>query len=446
MQRMFCDQLLAWKNHPARKPLILKGVRQCGKTYLLKEFGRSNYDDAAYFNFEGNEALQNVFEFDLDPERIIKELSILREKQIQPEKTLLIFDEIQFCSRALTSLKYFYENAPSYHIVCAGSLLGVALSAHGSTSFPVGKVDLMTLYPMNFYEFLLANGEKMLCDYLKNLSTKEAVSETFTEKLEIYLRNYYITGGMPEVVETWVRTKNIEAVEEIQQKILDSYKLDFAKHAPPKEFAKMSMIWDSVPVQLARENQKFVFSHVKSGQRAKDLEEAMEWLIQAGLIYRVAKITKPGIPLSAYSDLSYFKLYFADIGLLRKTAKVPAEVIIERTNKNELKDIYKEFKGVLAENYVLCELVNLKNAVPFYWRSENIAEVDFIAQFGADIVPIEVKADHNSKSKSLDVYRKQYNPRISIKATMNNVSGKEVKFVPLYLAWKLDDYIVEDKT
>lgn len=429
------SQLIDWKNNVDRKPLILKGVRQCGKTYLLKEFGKHYYEDVAYYNFEGNAALQARFDVDMDVERLITELGIMRNKRIQAKKMLIIFDEIQFCNKALTSLKYFYENAPEYHIVCAGSLLGIALSK--PLSFPVGKVDFLTLRPMNFYEFLLAHGENLLCDDLSRLPTDQRVSELFVDKLENYLSMYYITGGMPEVVDKWVKTKDIAEVELVQQKILDSYELDFAKHAPAKDFPKLSAIWRSIPEQLAKENSKFIFSQVRKGLRAKDLEDALEWLIGAGLAHKVAKIEKPFLPLSGYADHTFFKLYMADIGLLRKLSNLPAQALLAKS------EVFKEFKGALVENYVLSELVNLQGVAPFYWRSANIAEVDFVAQFGMDIVPIEVKSDRNDRAKSLAVYRKKYEPRISVKATLNNVSGDEIKNIPLYLLWRMDAYIRE---
>lgn len=291
MKRNLTRELIAWKENSEKKPLIVKGVRQCGKTYLLKKFGEDHYGDIAYFNFEGNNALQARFEDDLDVKRIITELGILRKKVIEPHKTLIVFDEIQFCNPALTSLKYFSENAPEYHIVCAGSLLGIALSK--PLSFPVGKVEFLTLRPMSFHEFLLANEEDMLCEYLSSLSPTERLSDLMTQKLENYLETYYITGGMPEAVATWIQTKDIERLEAVQQKIIDSYELDFAKHAPSKDFPKLTAIWHSIPGQLVKENSKFIFSQVKKGLRAKDLEDALDWLISAGMVIKVMKIEKP---------------------------------------------------------------------------------------------------------------------------------------------------------
>jgi predicted AAA+ superfamily ATPase len=428
MRRNISEKLISWKESEDRKPLLIKGVRQCGKTYLLKEFGANNYEDVAYFNFEGNDALNKRFEKDLDVERIVEELSILRNKTINPNSTLIIFDEIQFCNRALTSLKYFCENAPEYHVVGAGSLLGIALSK--PLSFPVGKVNILTLRPMCFQEFLKANNEDMLVEYLEKLLNGGELSNIFDDKLENYLKSYYITGGMPEAVETWIKNKDIDKLEEIQQKIIDSYELDFAKHAPSKDFPKLSAIWRSIPEQLAKENSKFIFGQVKKGLRAKDLEDSLEWLISAGLVYKVSKIEKPFMPLSAYADETFFKLYMADIGLMRKMAKLPSSAILEKTPE------YKEFKGALTENYVACELVNINNEVPYYWKSENIAEVDFIVQNELEIVPIEVKSERNVRAKSLAEYIKRYKPKTAIITSMKPYALGEIKSIPLYFIWK----------
>jgi len=433
LKRYLLDRLKEWKDNQRKKPLIIKGVRQCGKTWLLKEYGNICYEDVAYFNFEGNDTIAKTFEQDLDVERIITELGILRKKAILPSNTLIIFDEIQFCNRALTSLKYFCENAPEYHIVCAGSLLGIALSK--PLSFPVGKVDFLTLLPMNFYEFLLAHDEEMLCGHLMNMRIDEKVSGLFTDKLEGYLRTYYITGGMPEAVDTWVRTKDIGQLEAVQQKILNSYELDFAKHAPSKDFPKLSAIWRSIPMQLSKESGKFIFSQVKKGWRAKELEDALEWLISSGLVYKVTRIEKPFVPLAAYADQTFFKLYLSDVGLLRKMADVSADYLLQSS------EVYKDFKGALTENYVLCELMNQFETNWFYWKSGNIAEVDFVLQHGAHIIPIEVKAERNNKSKSLSEYRKKYSPEVSVKTSMNNVSSGEVMQIPLYLLWIIKKFL-----
>ena len=426
MKRDITQELLAWKEQPNRKPLVLKGVRQCGKTYILKEFGREYYKDVAYFNFEENRSLNSLFEQDYDVKRILFELGLFLGRAIAPGYTLIILDEIQECPRAITALKYFCENAPEYHVACAGSLLGLAI--HENQSFPVGKVDIRTLYPMSFYEFLSATGNEALADYLTRFQPGSSVSELIGGKLRTALKQYYVVGGMPEAVSVWCETGDLEKVEAVQQDILASYELDFAKHAPPSEFPKLSAIWASVPQQLAKPNSKFIFSHVKKGWRSKDLEDALQWLIRAGLVYQVCKVEKPFMPLSSYADATSFKLYLCDVGLLRRLARLPAQVVLDSSG------IYTEFKGVMTENYVLGELVKHVDATPYYWVSGNSAEVDFIVQCGTHIVPIEVKAESNVKARSLAEYRKKYAPPVSVKTSMlDEVSGHEVRLIPLYL-------------
>lgn len=370
---------------------------------------------------------------DLDVRRIIEELSVLNNKVIKPGKTLIIFDEIQFCNKALTSLKYFYETAPEYHIACAGSLLGILLSK--PLSFPVGKVDFIELKPMNFQEFLIANNEKMLVDYLEKNTGKVPV--TFETKLVNYLKNYYIVGGMPEVVDKWITTKDIEQVEKIQDIILNSYELDFAKHAPLSDAPKLSLIWDYIPRELSKENSKFVYGHVKKGARAKDLEDALQWLISSGMCYKVNKIEKPNLPLSSYINMSNFKIYMCDVGLLRRKAKVDASFILTENH-----EIYKEFKGALAENYVLLELLSLNNENPYYWTSGNTAEVDFVWQLKEKIIPFEVKSGKNLNSRSLSVYREKYKPEMAVKTSIRNVDVQDgILNIPLYLLWNFKKYI-----
>lgn len=430
MKRLILSELVKWKTRKDRKPLILKGVRQCGKTYILNKFGQENYDEVAYFNFEGNPALAERFEQDLDPKRIIIELGILGRKMIKPQTTLVIFDEIQFCNKALTSLKYFCEQTPEYHIVCAGSLLGIALSQ--PLSFPVGKVDFLTLRPMSFYEFVIANDEQMLLDYLEKTTMNTSVPQIFADKLITVLKTYYITGGMPEAVAKWIDTKDVYEVERIQDMILSSYELDFAKHAPTADFPKLSLIWKSIPDQLTRENGKFMYGHVKPGARAKDLEDALQWLVGAGMVYKVCKIEKPSMPLSAYSNSNYFKLYLSDVGLLRRMSKLPATAIYEDSK------LYSEFKGALTENYVLNELVILTGDVPYYWKSGNTAEVDFVVQLDEKIVPIEVKASTNVKARSLNVYREKYLPEVSARISMLNLKKDGgLLSIPLYMIWDI---------
>lgn len=434
MKRLLSQALLEWKNRENRKPLILKGVRQCGKTYLMKEFGEENYEDVAYFNFEETDSLKTLFEMDYDTQRILFELGLIRGKTIQPETTLILFDEIQECGRAITSLKYFCENAPEYPIISAGSLLGVALNRQ--PSFPVGKVDFLTLYPMNFLEFLMANGEEALADYLLSLDGGSVLSEPIANKLAGYLKQYYVTGGMPEVVQTWCNTHDMAKAERVQQTILDSYQFDFSKHAPVKDFPKIAAIWQSIPEQLARDNSKFMFGHVRKGWRSKDLEDALVWLESAGLVYKVCRIEKPFIPLSAYSDPTVFKLYMADVGLLRKMSKLPYEVVLDAT------PTYTEFKGAMTENFVLCEWLKASGEIPFYWTSGNSAEVDFVVQSGAEIIPVEVKSEKNVKAKSLAEYRKKYEPAHSVKTSMRSeISGKEIVNIPLYLIAQMKNFL-----
>ena len=434
MERTLIQNLVQWKDSDGRKPLILKGVRQCGKTYLLKEFGNRYYENCAYFNFEENEALKTVFDKDYDVSRILFELGLYFGKSIFPGRTLLIFDEIQECGRAITAMKYFCENAPEYHVVCAGSLLGIALQTR--LSFPVGKVDFLTLYPMSFSEFIRAMGEGTLADFADSFKKGGTVPSVVSEKLATYLRQYYIVGGMPEVVRTWSETKDIERVENVQQAIINSYELDFVKHAPTKDFPKLTAIWRSIPEQLAKENTKFVFSHVKNGWRAKDLEDALEWLISAGLVYKVNRIEKPFIPLSSYADDSAFKLYMCDVGILRKLARLPYEVVLDVT------PTYKEFKGSMTENYVLCELLKSVTDTAYYWNSDNTAEVDFVIGCGAEIVPIEVKSEKNVRARSLAEYRKKYEPKCSVITSMKSeTGGEETVKIPLYLVSRMRDIL-----
>ena len=428
------SELKKWKIRKDRKPLILKGVRQCGKTYVLEKFGRENYEEVAYFNFEKNPVLAELFDRDLDPRRIIEELGILSRKLINPLSTLIIFDEIQFCNKALTSLKYFCEQSPQYHVACAGSLLGIALSK--PLSFPVGKVDFLMLRPMSFYEFVFANDEQMLLDYIEKININTPVGQIFADKLKTLLRSYYIIGGMPEAVAKWIGTKDLSEVERIQDMILYSYELEFAKHAPAKDFPKISLIWKSIPDQLAKENGKFIYGHVKPGARAKDLEDALQWLISAGMVYKVCKVEKPAIPLSACSDRNYFKLYLSDIGLLRRMSKLPAAIVFNDSKQ------YAEFKGVLTENYVLCELVNLQEDIPYYWKSGNTAEIDFVVQFEEKIVPVEVKASENVKARSLRVYRQKYKPEVLVRSSMRNLKkDDDLLNIPLYMLWTIKNHI-----
>ena len=425
------DRLIEWKENPKRKPLILQGVRQCGKTYLLKEFGSTCYSDVFYCKFDEDKSLADFFEQNLDPRRIIKDMSVFRGKDIKPHTTLIIFDEVQTCGKALTSLKYFNEDAPEYHIIAAGSLLGVAIPK--GTSFPVGKVEFLTLFPMSFYEFLLAQNP-MLAVHIKENPTDNIVWSTHKAQLEEKYRDFLIVGGMPEVVQSWIDTKSIETAEKIQTQIIKSYENDFAKYAPVSSFPKLSAVWDAIPGQLAKENRKFIFSQVKKSWRAKDLEDALEWLIRSGLVYKVENIEKPYFPLAAFANHTYFKLYMCDVGLLRRTANLPASVILDKM------DNYKEFKGAMAENYVCCELKRLYEESIYYWTAEGTgrAEVDFVIQNDADIVPIEVKAESASYARSLVQYKKKFNPAKSVVTALYNEKGG---VLPLYAFWNLKEWL-----
>jgi len=438
MKRHILQNLLRWKENPNRQPLLIRGVRQCGKTWIMKKFGEENYPDTAYFNFESDESLREFFEGDLDVSRIIKSLGVQRGKTIMPGTTLVIFDEIQFCPRALTALKYFCEDMPKLHIICAGSLLGVALAK--PLSFPVGKVELVTLRPMNFYEFCVANGDEMLADHLTSLPADEPLPTAFTGRLEEYYRDYLICGGMPAVVSSWIDKHDISEVEHIQQQILDTYSLDFVKHAPLNDFPKLSLIWNAIPLQLAKENSKFLFSHVKKGARARDLEDALQWLINAGLIYKVEKADRPYIPLSMYADASYFKIYLADVGLLRKMSKFPASALLSSS------PLAADMRGALTENYVLSEVMSVTGEVPYFWRSERTAEVDFLVQDGEKIVPIEVKAGKNTRAKSLQEYRKKFSPEIAVRVSLQAAARHDdnngtLLEIPLYLIWMWKTYL-----
>ncbi|MBQ7486522.1 MAG: ATP-binding protein [Clostridia bacterium] len=436
MERLLTEQLNQWRQNPRRKPLVLKGVRHCGKTWLLKAFGEQHYPDVAVFNFEENPGLCRIFEQDLCVKRILLELGITRGKAIQPGDTLIILDEIQACGKALTALKYFNENAPEYHIACTASLLWIA--PHENQSFPVGKVDFLTLYPMSFEEFLIVMDQRMLTGYLASLELGQNISEPIASQLTSYLRQYFMIGGMPEVVRTWKETQDLTKAESVQQAIVSSYELDFARYAPHTEFPKLSAVWASIPQQLSKPNNKFIFSHVKKGWRAKDLANALEWLIRAGLLHRVCMIEKPYIPLSAYADVSSFKLYLCDIGLLRKLAGVPAEAIFSSS------DLYKEFRDAMTENYVLTELLKTSADTVYYWTSGNMAEVDFVVQQGVEIVPIEVKSENSVKIRSLAEYRKKYNQAYAVRTSMvPELINATLLNIPLFMIHSLPRWVTE---
>lgn len=444
VKRMIMEDLKRWKDKKRRKPLLLTGVRQCGKTYILRQFAEECFEDSAYFNFDSSDALASVFSYDFNIKRILQELEIINEgKKITPGKTLVIFDEVQACSRAITSLKYFCENLPDLHLIAAGSLLGVALRDDG-VSFPVGKVDRMEMYPMTFSEFVCTDGGENIFNGLDMTDLKRELPSLYTVPMEKYLKNYYIVGGMPEAVQVWVETHDYRQVEEVQDQILKDYPDDFGKHLPKdRNPAQMVMtlqaIWDSVPAQIARDNNKFIFSHVKKGARSKDLEDALQWLMSAGLVYRLHLVEAPEIPLSGMADAAYFKVYMADVGLLRRKAGLSYRTILEGS------ELFIRFKGALAENYVMEELKAM-GFQPFFWRTKTNAEIDFVVENDGMVIPIEVKSADNTKAKSLHSFCNRYEPETAVKTSLKNVGdnmdGKtQVWSIPLYALFKLRKYL-----
>ena len=409
MKRFALDDLKNWKANPARKPLIIRGARQVGKTWLMREFGRSCYTNTIYINFDDNDVMSELFSRDLNIERIVKGIELAFQTKIDTENTLLIFDEIQEVPKALSSLKYFNENAPQYQIVCAGSLLGVAL--HQGTSFPVGKVDFLDLYPLSFTEFLCALGKENLVDLLN--SGDFSLANVFNNEYTDRLKEYYFVGGMPEAVANFVQENDYVTVREIQKKILLAYELDFSKHAPAIEVPRIRMLWNSVPSQLARENKKFIYGQVREGARAKDYELSLMWLSDCGLIHQINRVTKPHLPLKAYEDMKAFKIYMLDVGLLSCVTELDATTLLKGNT------IFTEFKGALTEQYVCQQLKTLKSVPTYYWTNDRgNSEIDFLVQMSSAVVPIEVKATTNLQAKSLKVYREKFEPTLSIRTSM----------------------------
>ncbi|MBR4325702.1 MAG: ATP-binding protein [Bacteroidales bacterium] len=424
--RTIIEKLREWKLRSNRKPLIISGVRQTGKTWIMKHFGKEEFEATAYFNFDIDDGLQSVFANHKNPLRILEELKLYTDVEITAGKTLIIFDEIQECGEALNSLKYFCEDAPQYHIVAAGSLLGVALNK--VKSFPVGKVEFLDIYPLSFKEFLIAKDAKTF-NFVDNLERIEPLPEIIFNKLGEYYRQYMAVGGMPEAVNSFLSNASMDDVDKCLDYILSAYSRDFSKHAQGKDVPKILSIWDSVPSQLAKENRKFVFKLVRPGARAREYEDALLWLNSAGMIFRVFRNTKPALPLKAYDDVSAFKIYLCDVGLLRRLSSLPAEIVISQN------PLYAEFKGASAENYVLQSLVQQVEPTPRYWVSEGKAEVDFLIQYKTEIIPVEVKSGGNLMGKSLAVYGQKFNPRIKLKFSLNNLAVyQNVINIPLFLA------------
>lgn len=424
MYRIAIEKLYKWKTGRRRKPLIIEGARQVGKTWLMKEFGGKAYEDTVYINFDSNSRMMELFASDLDTERLIMGIELYAGRKIDADNTLLIFDEVQEVPRALTSLKYFYENAPQYHIVCAGSLLGIAL--HEGTSFPVGKVDFLRLYPLSFQEFLMATaGERFAGllakqDYLMITSFKQTYIDA--------LKQYYFVGGLPEAVQSFVEEKDFNEVREIQKRILAAYEQDFSKHAPIELVPKIRMIWNSIPSQLAKENKKFIYGLVREGGRAKEYETAIMWLCDCGLVHKVSRINTAGVPLKAYEDLKAFKMFVVDVGLLGCMAGLRQRTLLDGN------DLFTEFKGALTEQYVCQQLKTIDDlGVYYYTNNRGSCEVDFIIDTGEHIIPVEVKAEVNLKAKSLKTYCEKFNPEISVRTSIRDYRKEEWLInLPLY--------------
>lgn len=434
MKRDAYKKLLVWKNDKYRKPLILQGARQVGKTYLLREFTKE-YNSSLYINFEGMSDVSPVFEGNIEPKSIIKKLEILFNVKIVPETMLLLFDEIQECPNALNSLKYFNEQANEYHIVAAGSLLGVKLKR--AKGFPVGKVDFLSLQPLSFFEFLAALEENLLREMLENIDKIGPIDEALHQKAITLLKEYFIVGGMPEAVAIYVAEKDFERVRRVQNAILNAYILDFAKHAPPADVMKIMAIWQSIPNQLARENKKFTFSAIRKSARSREYEASIQWLVDAGLIYKSYNISAPRIPVDSYANKDVYKVYVLDVGLLGCMSSLPPKIILQQQPQ-----LFSEFKGAFTENFVAQELTASGFDRLYYWTSSGIAEVDFVLQQELDVYPLEVKAGISSYKKSLLVYYDDYHPRVLLRSTLLNLKRDgNVCNCPLYLAGRLVDLL-----
>ncbi len=425
MYRFALEKLYKWKEKPNRKPLIIEGARQVGKTWLMKEFGNQAYQDVAYINFDSNSRMTELFSSDLDTNRIIMGIELYTGRKINPDNTLLIFDEIQEVPRALSSLKYFCENAPQYHIVCAGSLLGIAL--HQGTSFPVGKVDFLKLYPLSFEEFLMATGKGRFVELMKSNDIQMITSfrQTYIESLKIY---YYV-GGMPEAVSHFSEHQDFAEVRKIQKRILEAYEYDFSKHAPNEIVPKIRMVWNSIPAQLAKENKKFIYGLIREGARAKDFETAIMWLSDCGLVHKISRVNAGELPLKAYEDYNAFKLFLVDVGLLGCMTGLSQRTLLDG---NEL---FIEFKGALTEQYVCQQMKTLEDAKLYYYTNDRgSCEVDFVVDYDGEIIPIEVKAEVNLRAKSLKTYVEKYKPAIAIRIAMTDYKKQEwLLNLPLYM-------------
>ena len=424
MYRYAIEELYRWKESPNRKPLIIEGARQVGKTWLMREFGKLAYEKTLYINFDSNSRMAELFSSDLSIDRILMGLELYLDTKITPENTLIIFDEVQEVPRALASLKYFYENAPEYHIVCAGSLLGIAL--HGGTSFPVGKVDFLNLYPLSFREFLLAMGKERFVDLL-NAGDYEMIMAVKQNYIDL-LKQYYFVGGMPEAVMSFAEQKDFQEVRRIQERILEAYEQDFSKHAPAEVVPKLRLLWNSIPSQLAKENKKFIYGLLREGARAKEYEAAILWLTDCGLVHKVGRVSAGRLPLKAYEDMRAFKMFVLDVGLLCCMTGLHQKILLDGNN------LFVEFKGALTEQYVLQQLIADPELKIYYYTSEEgHSEVDFVVDSGDMVVPLEVKAEVNLRAKSLKTYIDKFSPDVAIRASMADYK-KEEKLInlPLY--------------
>ncbi len=424
MKRLLMDKLIEWKDDKHRKPLILRGARQVGKTWLMKEFGREYFENTVYISFYNNKRISSIFEADYDVKRIISALGIYLHVSIEPGKTLLIFDEVQSALKVVESLKYFCEDAPEYHVIAAGSLLGVAV--HEGVSFPVGKVDELKLYPMNFREFLLAMGEEKLCEYCSDPEFTQV--NAFSDMYKELLKEYLIIGGMPEVVAGFIEDHDHMQAREVQLDILSQYEGDFGKHMSPNELPRIRMVWQALPMQLAKENRKFFFGKVKAGARQKDFEKAIQWLSDTGIIYKVHKVSKPATPLKAYIDPASYKLFLVDTGLLGAMSELDIDSVILGHH------IFTEFKGALTEQYVLQQLISDTGHSPYYYAGEKSTyETDFLIQRKGNIIPVEVKAESNLRSKSLRAYHDKFNPVLSLRISASDyIDQGWMKNIPLW--------------
>ena len=424
MYRSAIEKLYEWKKNDNRKPLIIEGARQVGKTWLMREFGKQAYKKTVYINFDSNSRMAELFSSDLKIDRIIMGLELYSDIKIDPENTLIIFDEVQEVPRALASLKYFYENAPEYHIICAGSLLGIAL--HQGTSFPVGKVDFLNLYPLSFREFLMAMGKQKYVDLMDGGDYQ--LMTAFKQDLIDLLKQYYFVGGMPEAVTSFATKKDFHEVRRIQKRILEAYEQDFSKHTPNESVPKLRMIWNSIPAQLAKENKKFIYGMVREGARAREYESAIMWLTDCGLVHKVNRVNVGRLPLKAYEDMKAFKMFVVDVGLLGCMVGLNQKILLDGN------DLFVEFKGALTEQYVLQQLITDPDLNVYYYTNDNgSCEVDFLVDTGETVVPVEVKAEVNLRAKSLKTYVEKFSPDIAIRTSMSDYKKEEWLInLPLY--------------